>query len=193
MFASLGARPLALPAPAFFIGTYDAADRPNVMAAAWAGICASSPPCLAVSIRRDRHTHAAIVRRQAFTVGVPSCAMAAQLDFTGMVSGRDEDKFAVLGLTPQAAEHVDAPLVAECPVVIELRLAHTLELGSHTQFVGEIMDVKVHRECLDEQGGINVARINPLIYAPEAREYWGLGELVARAFAVGRSVERKPR
>ena len=83
--------------------------------------------------------------------------------------------------------------MAECPVNIELRLAHPLELGSHTQFVGEIMDVKVRRECLDEQGGINVARINPLIYAPEAREYWGLGELVARAFAVGRSVERKPR
>ena len=118
--------------------------------------------------------------------------MAAQFDFTGMVSGRDEDKFAALGLTAQAAEHVDALYVAQCPVAIELRLAHTVELGSHTQFIGEIMDIKVRQDCLDEQGLPLMQAIDPLMFAPEVREYWGAGRLVARAFAVGRSVGRKP-
>ena len=48
-----------------------------------------------------------------------------------MHSGRDTDKFTALNLTPVPAEHVDAPGIAECPVIVELTLSHTLELGSH--------------------------------------------------------------
>lgn len=188
MLHSLGARPFVLPTPVLLVGTYDATGRPNVMAAAWGGICASQPPSLAVSIAKARWTHRAVLARKAFTVSIPSCDMAAQADFTGITSGRNEDKFAALGLTPQAGEHVDAPFVAECPVVIELRLSHTLELGSHTQFVGEIMDVKAREDCLDENGYPSMGKVNPLMFAPLAREYWSPGQLVARAFAVGRSI-----
>ena len=36
---SLGAQPLISPQPSLLICSYDAAGKPNVMAAAWAGIC----------------------------------------------------------------------------------------------------------------------------------------------------------
>lgn len=190
MFQSLGACTFAIPAPVFLVGSYDAEGKANIMTAAWGGICASQPPCLAVSIARARWSHAAIQARNAFTVSIPSRALVAQADFAGIYSGRSEDKFAALNLTPKTAEHVDAPYVAECPVVIELRLAHTFELGSHTQFVGEIMDVKVHKDCLDAQNIPLPDRIDPLLYVPLTRQYWSMGELVARAFSVGRSVDK---
>ena len=186
-FVSLGARPFAVPAPVFLVGSYDAMGKANIMPASWGGLCASQPPCLAVSLTRSRWSYAAILERKAFTVSIPSCAQVAQADFAGITSGKDVDKFAKLGLTPQAAEHVDAPFVAQCPVVIELRLAHTLELGSHVQLVGEIMDVKIHPHCLDSNSQPQLQRVDPLLFVPLTREYWSTGQRVAKAFSVGHS------
>ena len=116
--------------------------------------------------------------------------MVGQADFAGLVSGRQEDKFRTLGLTPRPGEHVDAPFVEECPVVLELLLRHTLELGSHIQFVGEIMDVKVDKDCLTPEGLPDPSRIDALSFAPLTKEYYSTGEFVARAFAVGKTVKR---
>lgn len=190
MLTSLGPQPFSLPAPVFLVGTYDAERRPNIMTAAWGGVCASQPPCLAVSVRKAAWTHAALSAAQAFSVSIPSAGQAALADFAGLVSGRTENKFAVLGLTPAPGDHVDAPYVAECPVVLELALRHVLELGSHTQFVGEIMDVKIDAACLRPDGLPDPARIDALCFAPLVREYYGAGDFVARAFAVGKTVKR---
>lgn len=191
MFQSIGACAFAVPTPVFLVGTYDASGKPNIMTAAWGGICASQPPCLAVSITKARWTHAALHSRNAFTVSIPSKNMVAQADFAGIFSGRSEDKFSALDLTPIAAEHVDAPFVAECPVVIELRLIHSIEIGSHTQCIGEIMDVKLHPHCLDATDTPLLNKIDPLLYVPLSRQYWDIGQMVARAFSVGRSVDKR--
>jgi len=40
---SIGAHSIVYPAPVFVVGTYDAEGKPNVMTAAWGGICCSAP------------------------------------------------------------------------------------------------------------------------------------------------------
>lgn len=40
------------------------------------------------------------------------------------------------------SEIVDAPYVGEFPLILECRLIHSLEIGLHTQFIGEIIDIK---------------------------------------------------
>ena len=190
MFISLGPQAFLSPAPVLLVGTYDEAGQPNIMTAAWGGLCCSQPPCLSVSLRRSSWTCRSLQQKQAFTVSIPSRNMVGQADFAGLVSGRQEEKFKTLGLTPRAGEHVDAPFVAECPVVLELLLRHSLELGSHIQFVGEIMDVKVNRNCLTPEGLPDPARIDALSFAPLTEEYYAVGEFVARAFAVGKTVKR---
>lgn len=188
MFQSLGAKPFILPTPLFLVGTYDQNGQPNVMTAAWGGICASQPPCVGVSVRKARWTYAAIQERKSFTVNIPSRALAAQTDFAGMHSGRDTDKYALLHFTPIPAEHVDAPCIAECPILIELALRHQVDLGSHTQFIGEIMDVKVDSQCLRKDGLPDPALVDPLLFAPLTREYWTLGQFEARAFSAGHAL-----
>ena len=86
---SLGANPLVSPAPSFLIGSYDAAGKPNVMTAAWAGICSSKPLSIAVGVRPERWSHEAILARKAFTVGHAPVSLMAEADFAGMASGRD--------------------------------------------------------------------------------------------------------
>jgi flavin reductase (DIM6/NTAB) family NADH-FMN oxidoreductase RutF len=187
---SVGAKTLLYPTPVLLVGTYDSADAPNIMTAAWAGICCSRPPCVAVSLREATYSHGNIVARKAFTISVPSVDLVAAADYAGIHSGREGNKFGVLGLTPVKSELVDAPYVGECPVVLECRLAHTLEIGSHTQFVGEILDVKAEAAVLGDGGLPDIERVNPLLYAPESRVYCAVGSRVANAFSVGRRETR---
>ena len=191
MKRSLGPQTLVYPMPAFLIGTYDAEGKPNIMTAAWGGICCSEPPLLAVSVRKSRWTYDAIMERKAFTVSVPSGALTAQVDFAGIASGRKTDKFAELQLNATRGEMVDAPYVEECPVVLELTLHSTLELGTHTQFIGEIKDVKIDEACLDAAGKPDCAAINPLLYDGGSREYRLVGAVAGKAFAGGKVFWKK--
>lgn len=187
---SLGALPFCLPAPVLLVGVYDAQGRPNVMTAVAAGLCSSQPPSLGLSLRRGGWTHSLLPTRKAFTVSIPSRSLVARVDFAGLVSGRAGDKFGAAGLTPVPGEHVDAPYVAECPVVLELALRHSLDLGSHTLFVGEIMDLKLDESCLRPDGLPDPARIDALCFAPLTSEYYATGDFVARAHAVGKTLRR---
>ncbi len=187
MKKSLGARTLLYPAPVLVVGTYDKNAKANVMTASWGGICCSQPPCVAVSLRKATYTYSNIVARKAFTISIPSEKQVKEADYFGMVSGRDVDKFAATGLTAARSDLVDAPYVKEFPLIIECRLAHTIELGLHTQFVGEVLDVKIDDAAAGADGGIK--KIRPLLFAPDTQEYYGIGEFVAKAFSVGEATD----
>jgi len=183
---SLGANTLLYPTPVLVVGSYHADGRPNVMTAAWGGIACSKPPCVSISLRAATASHGNIVARKAFTISLPSREQAAQADYFGLVSGRDADKLAVSGLTPLAAEFVDAPFVAEFPLVVECQVLQTHELGLHTQFIGEIKDVKIDAQCLDSEGHIDVSKLDPVAFVPEAGAYFALGELIGPAHSIGK-------
>ena len=185
MKKSLGAKTLVYPTPVFVVGTYDANGKPNVMTASWGGICCSRPPCVAVSLRKATHTYGNIVARRAFTISIPSEAHVRAADHFGMVSGRDVDKFAAAKLTPVRSDLVDAPYVKEFPMVIECKLVHTIELGMHTQFVGEVVDVKVEEAALANDGMADIKKVNPLVFTPDTQAYYGIGIFIAKAFSVG--------
>jgi transposase-like protein len=51
------------------------------------------------------------------------------VDYFGLVSGRDTDKFAATKLTPVKSDLVDAPFVKEFPLVLECKLVELFELG----------------------------------------------------------------
>ena len=188
MKQSLGAKTLATPTPVWLVGTYDTEGKPNIMTAAWGGICCSQPPCVTVSLRRATHSYAAIEARRAFTVSIPSEAQATEADYAGIVSGRDTDKFSACTWTPVASELVDAPYVDEAPLVVECRLLHTLELGLHTQFVGEIVDVKADQAVLGAKGYPDITKVKPMIWDTAHRGYYGIGAFLGKAWEIGKAI-----
>jgi len=190
MKTSLGAKTLLYPAPVLVVGTYDESGCANMMTAAWGGVACSRPPCVSVSLRAATASHSNIVTRGAFTISLPSERSAAQADYVGIVSGRDHDKFEELGLTPVASDLVDAPYVGEFALVLECRLFATHELGLHTQFIGEVVDVKVDEELVDEDRKVNIERLRPILFAPDSGLYYGLGDLIGRAFSMGKGLGR---
>jgi flavin reductase (DIM6/NTAB) family NADH-FMN oxidoreductase RutF len=188
MKKSLGAKTIVYPTPVFVVGTYDNAGKPNVMTAAWAGICCSVPPCVAVSLRKATYSYGNIVARKAFTVSIPSEAHGCEADYFGIASGKTQDKFAKSKLTPVKSELVDAPYVKEFPVVLECRLLHTVEIGLHTQFIGEILDVKADESVLGPDGFPDILKVKPMVFVPESATYHGIGQLLGRAFSIGKKI-----
>ena len=188
MKKSFGAKTLVVPTPVWAIGSYDKEGRPNIMSAAWAGICCSVPPCAAVSLRKATHTYGNIVERKAFTISVPSEAHAREADYIGIVSGKKADKFAAAGLTPVRSALVDAPYVQEFPLVLECRLLRSIEIGLHTQFIGEILDVKADEAVLGEKGFPDIEKARPIVFGPEIRTYHGIGKFLGQVFAIGRDL-----
>ncbi len=188
MKKSVGAKTLLFPTPVLMVGSYDLAGKPNIMNAAWGGICCSQPPCVTVSLRKNRHSYDAIIQRKAFTVGIACESRISEADYCGITSGSDTDKFAVAGLTHVRSDLVDAPYAEEFPVVLECRLLHTFEIGIHTQFIGEIMDVKGDPELFGEDGQLDIMKIKPLIYDPSHKGYHGIGPCLGKAFSIGKEV-----
>lgn len=186
MKKSLGARTVLVPAPVLVVGTYDKDGRPNVMTVAWGGTCCSSPPCIDIALRKATHSYQSIIDRKAFTVHVTPERYLTEADYFGIVSGRDVDKFAATGLTAVRSDVVDAPYIKEFPFVMECRLFKVVELGLHTQFIGEIMDVKTDDDMLDDRGLPDVDSIKPVVMVPEIRRYYGFGEKLGDAFIVGK-------
>ncbi|NQU25437.1 MAG: flavin reductase family protein [Candidatus Nealsonbacteria bacterium] len=189
MKKSLGPKTLVVPTPVWIVGTYDEAGRPNGAAVAWGGVCCSSPPCVAISLRAATYTHGNIQAKKAFTISIPSEKHVAEADYFGMVSGDSEDKFAKTGLTPVRSELVDAPYIEEFPVVLECTLLQAADLGQHTQFIGEILEVKADESVLGERGFPDIEKVRPILFTPGVRVYHGVGGLIDNAYSIGRKFQ----
>jgi flavin reductase (DIM6/NTAB) family NADH-FMN oxidoreductase RutF len=188
MKRSLGAKPLALPSPVWVIGSYNSALRPNVMVISWGGICCTTPPCVAISLQKTRSTYANIIEHSAFTINIPSRRHLAETDYVGIVSGINTDKFSATGLTAVKSKVVNAPYVKEFPLIMECELIHTINIGSHTQFIAQILDVKADEAVLGKNGLPTADKVNPIISSASDRAYYALGEYLERAYSPGISL-----
>ncbi len=188
MKKSLGAKTIIYPTPVLVIGTYDSQEKPNLADVAWGGICCSKPPSVAISLRKATYSHGNIMHRKAFTINILPENMVKEADYYGIVSGRDEDKFAKTNITPVRSELVDAPYGKEFPLVLECKLLKVTEIGLHTQFVGEIMDVKAEESILDSSGFPDIEKLKPFFYDPAKREYLGTGKKLGKGFSIGKEI-----
>ncbi len=191
MKQSLGAKIVVGATTVWVVGTYDEEGRPNLMTAAWGGVCCSDPPCVGVSLRKATYTYGSIKTRNAFTVCIPSVSYMKETDYVGIASGRDTNKWQAAGLTPVRSDVVDAPYVAEFPLILECRLLHALELGLHTRFIGEVLDVKADESVLTKEGTLNIEKVDPFFYVPGNRTYYGIGRSLGKAHSIGAGLRKR--
>lgn len=177
------------PHPVLLVGIFGTDGRPNLMTASWGGICCSDPPCVSVSLREATLTYHNILHSKAFTLGIPSRKQVAAADFAGITSGRDRDKFNVTGLTPQRSDTVNAPLAAEMPFSLECNLFQHHHLGLHTLFIGEIAGIQADEAVLGPNGLPDIEKTQAILWGGMGNNhYFAVGEKLAPAFSVGRSL-----
>jgi flavin reductase (DIM6/NTAB) family NADH-FMN oxidoreductase RutF len=127
-------------------------EESNILTVAWTGIINSNPPMTYISVQPKRHSYDIIEKSGEFVINLVTADLAKAMDFCGVRSGRDVDKFEAQGLTREAADTVSAPLVAESPVNIECMVKDKLSLGSHDMFTAEITAVHIDERYVDEKG-----------------------------------------
>jgi flavin reductase (DIM6/NTAB) family NADH-FMN oxidoreductase RutF len=140
------------------------ADRPNVMTCNRMASCSAEPPRLSVSIRPKRYSHGLIRSTGEFVLNLPTSGQALLADYVGVVSGREEDKFAVAGLRLAPALRVKTPLLADFSVNIECAVERELDLDSHTLFIGRVLAVHAEESMLDANGDVDLSRAGGITY-----------------------------
>ena len=84
---------------------------------------------------------------------------------------------------------MNAPYIEEFPLILECDLVNTTELGLHTHFTGEILDIKVEESFL-KNGKPDIEKIKPLLYDPSFRTYYSIGKNLGKAFSVGKDLRK---
>ena len=168
------------PTPAALITCADKQGRPNVLTLGEVfNISISRPVILGIAIRKERYSHELISRTGEYVVNLPTRSIAEQVWQCGRTSGREVDKFAATGLTPVPATVVRVPLIAECPINVECRVTGIQVIGDHDLFLGEAVAQHVNSECLDENGGICVEKLDGFAFV--LGEFWTLGDKIERS------------
>ena len=179
---------LLYPVPAVLVSAADKDGNSNLITVAWAGTICSDPPMLSISVRPERYSYHMIRETGEFVVNLTTEELVRAVDFCGVKSGRDTDKWKETGLTPEKASVVHGPLGRQSPVKLECRVLRVDELGSHHMFIAQVVAVDVDEKYMDEKDQFHLSAAKPLAYSHG--RYYGLGECLG---FFGYSVQKKGR
>ena len=179
---------LLYPVPAVLVSAADKDGNSNMITVAWAGTICSDPPMLSISVRPERYSYHMIRETGEFVVNLTTEELVRAVDFCGVKSGRDTDKWKETGLTQEKASVVNVPLVRQSPVNLECRVLRVDELGSHHMFIAQVVAVDVDEKYMDEKDQFHLSAAKPLAYSHG--RYYGLGECLG---FFGYSVQKKGR
>ena len=164
MKKNLGVVQAVYPMPVLMVAAYDENGKVNAMNAAWGMIC----------------------NTDAFTVSLADKDHMDVADFFGIATGNKmSDKFERTGYTAVKSEFVNAPIIDEFPVVMECELAEVVETESFYCIVGKIVNTAAEEAVLSENGKVDPAKLQALIFDQFQHGYYVSGEQVGKAWNAG--------
>lgn len=170
------------PLPVLIIGTYDENGIPDAMNAAWGTV--SDNAIVSICLSATHKTVKNILKNKCFTVAMADEKNVIPADYVGIVSANDDPKkLEKTGWTIERAEFVNAPIIKELPLVLECKLVN---YDKETEIcTGEVVNVSVEEEILDEKGKVDLNKFKPICYDCDTHGYYTLGEKVGKAFFDG--------
>lgn len=153
------------PLPVVMVSSADENGKPNIITIAWTGTICSDPAMVSISVRKERYSHELISKSGEFVINLTTEELAFATDYCGVKSGRDVDKFKEMNLTPEKADIVSAPLIAESPVNLECKVTQVVELGTHDMFMAEVVAVHVDDAYMDEKNKFHLEYAKPIVYS----------------------------
>lgn len=162
---------LLSPVPAVMVSCGDGEEK-NIITIGWTGIINSDPPITYISVRKSRYSHHIIEKTGEFVINLTTEKLAFAADYCGVKSGRDLDKFKEMNLTPESADIVKCPMIAQSPVNLECRVLEVKSYPTHDMFIAEIVAMHADDEIVDENDKIDMAAAGLTAYVHG--EYFGL-------------------
>jgi len=178
------------PMPAILVGA-NVDDKPNFMTVAWCGVADSKPPTVCVSIQFNRHTFKGMKQNMTFSINIPSTDLVKETDFCGLKHGSQVNKIEACQFKIFYGKLNNAPLIEQCPINLECKIMHILDVGTHALTVGKVEGTYISDNCLtDDKPDIN--KINPFTFiSTPALQYRKLGDILAEAYSIGKELDEE--
>ncbi|MBQ9314332.1 MAG: flavin reductase family protein [Clostridia bacterium] len=173
------------PLPAVMV-TCGNMENSNIITVAWTGTICTNPAMTYISIRPERYSYHMIKTNGEFVINLTTRDLVYATDWAGVKSGKDCNKFEVLGLTKEKASILKVPLIKESPVNIECKVREIKELGSHHMFLAEVVAVNADEKYFDENNKFCLEKANLITYSHG--KYFELGKELGK---FGFSVKKK--
>lgn len=175
------------PVPAVMVSLKDKSGKTNILTVAWTGTICSDPPMAYISVRKNRGSYPMLMESGEFVINLPDEKLVKALDYCGVRSVSNVDKWKEMGLHEGEPKVVSAPTIEEAPVSIECRVTKVLPLGTHDMFLAEVVAVQVDDRYIDEKGAFHMDQVGLVAYSHG--DYMSLGEKLG---SFGYSVRKKP-
>ena len=184
MKKNFGAKNWMFPMPVLMIGTYNEDGSPDMMNAAWGGVTLEDQ--ITICIDTSHKTWANIAARKAFTVAFGTAETVVPCDYLGIASGnKTPDKVAKSGFTATKSAFVDAPIMAELPLVLECELVSMNETNCNV--VGRIVNCAAEESMLTD-GKPDAGKMKPICFDTCQHVYHLMGDVVDKAFSCGKKL-----
>lgn len=92
------------PVPAVMVTTGDGNGIDDIITIAWTGTINSDPPMVSISVRKSRYSHELLTKNGEFVINLVTKDLCYAMDYCGVKSGRDVDKFAEMKMTKGKAQ-----------------------------------------------------------------------------------------
>ncbi len=174
------------PVPVVMVTVSDGCGNDNIITIAWTGTINSDPAMVSISVRKSRYSYELLNKNGEFAINLVTRDLTYAMDYCGVKSGRDIDKFKETKLTKQKASTINVPLIKESPLSMECKVKQVIELGSHDMFLAEVSAVVIDDKYMDESGKFDLNASDLIAYSHG--QYFTLGENIGR---FGYSVQKK--
>lgn len=158
--------------------TYDQDGKANAMNTAWGGVYDYNQ--VYVSLSKHKTTDN-LELKKVFTLSFATKKTEKNSNYFGVVSGNKEDKIEKSGVHITPSKHVDAPIIEEYPLTLEC----TVESFEDGNLIGNVINVSIDEDYLDENGKIDVDKMEIITFDMVNNMYRVLGENVGKAFKDG--------
>lgn len=176
-----------LPMPVVLAGVI-AEGKPTFMTVGFISRVNYKPPMLGMGIGDIHYTPNAIKEAKCFSICVPGKDLLIPTDYCGLVSAKRTDKSTVFKTTP--GPETGAPLIDDCPLVMECSLEQAIQLDFNTLFIGKIVSAFCNDDCLTD-GHPDTTKIDPLLLTMPDNRYWTIGEQAGKAWHDGKAMKQK--
>lgn len=179
------------PMPVVVIGA-NVKEKPNFEPLAYVGIVEYKPPLISISSYETHYTNIGIKENGTFSVNTPSEDILVQVDYCGIVSGKEKDKSKVFDVF--YGDLKTAPMISQSPLNLECEVLKTIFIKeivgvekAHELFIGKVINAYSDKKYLTNEIP-DIEKLKTFTYSHG--KYWKVGRELAKAYIVGKSYEK---
>lgn len=157
---------------------------PNFSAVAWITRLASEPPMIGFTIDIVHHSAKGIFQNKTFSVNFPPASLVEKVDFCGLYSGDKTNKSNIFNV--YFGKNPKAPLIEECPLVMECEVVETNDINGDLFVRAEIKETYANNNML-KGNKIDFLKVDPIIYID--KKYYKTGSFIGQAWSIGKKIK----